>query len=77
MQDSNDKGFALYGDVSEVVRDDLAGGTDLNDLFVDLDGPAVELLDEPKEFDKKDEEADDLADLDLTPGALEIGRAHV
>jgi RNA polymerase primary sigma factor len=49
----------------------LSGGADLNDLFGDMDGPAVELLDEPKEFDKKDEEAEDLSDLDLTPGALD------
>jgi RNA polymerase primary sigma factor len=71
MQDTNDKGFALYGDVSEVVRDDLAAGTDLNDFLVDLDGPAVELLEEPKDFEKKDDEGDDLSDLDLTPGALD------
>ena len=71
MQDSNEKGFALYGEIGEVVRDDLSTGTDLNDLFADLDGPSVELLEEPKDFDKKDEEADDLSDLDLTPGALD------
>src|SRR5581483_7766103 len=71
MQESNDKGFALYGEVSEVVRDDLSGGTDLNDLFVDLDGAAVELLEEPKEFEKKEDELDDFSDLDLTPGALD------
>ncbi len=35
MQDSNDKGFALYDDVSGVVREDLANGSDLNDLFAD------------------------------------------
>ena len=71
MQDGNEKGFALYGDVSEVVRDDLSTGTDLNDLFVDLEGPSVELLEEPKEFEKKDEEVDDLTELDLAPGALD------
>lgn len=71
MQESNDKSFALYGEMSEVVRDDLSAGTDLNDLFVDLDGPAVELLEEPKEFDKKEDEVDDLSDLDLTPGTLD------
>jgi len=71
MQDSNDKGFALYGDVSEVVRDDLSPGTDLNDVFVDLDGPNVELLEDAKEFDKKEDGLEDLSDLDLTPGALD------
>jgi RNA polymerase primary sigma factor len=70
MQDSNDKGFALY-DVNGVVRDDLAGEQDLNEIFGDLDGAPVELLDDAKGFDKKDEEVEDLADLDLTPGALD------
>ena len=71
MQDGNDKGFALYSDMSEVVSDDLSTGTDLNDIFVDLDGPAVELLEEPKDFEKKDEDVEDLSDLDLTPGTLD------
>ena len=71
MQDSNDKGFALYDDVAEVVREDLANGSDLNDLFVDLDNAPVELLDEPKEFEKKEDEIEDLSELDLTPGAAD------
>ena len=69
MQDSNDKGFALY-DVNGVVREDLAPDQDLNEIFGDLDGAAVE-LEEPKEFGKKDEEVEDLADLDLSVGALD------
>jgi RNA polymerase primary sigma factor len=71
MQDSNEKGFALYDEIGGVAREDLANGGDLNDLFADLDSAPVELLGEPKEFEKKDEEVDDLSDLDLTPGALD------
>src|SRR5579863_10757719 len=71
MQDSNDKGFGLYDAVAGVMRDDLANRSDLNDLFADLDGAPVELLEEPKDFDKKGEDADDLADLDLSPGTLD------
>src|SRR5579875_433288 len=70
MQDSNEKGFALYRDVSGVVDEDLANG-DLNELFADLDSAPVELLEEPKEFSKKEDEADDFSDLDLSPGALD------
>src|SRR5438270_3426677 len=70
MQDGNDKGFALYNDVNAVVREDLTNGAEL-DLFVDLDGAPVELLDDSKEFDKKEEEVEDLSDLDLSPGALD------
>jgi len=69
MQDSNDKGFALY-DVNGVVREDLAPDQDLHEIFADLDGAAVE-LEEPKDFDKKDEDVDDLAELDLSAGALD------
>ena len=71
MQNSEDKGFSLYDGMSGVVRDDLANGSDLNDFFADLEGTAVELLEEPKEFEKKDDEVEDLSDLDLTPGSLD------
>ena len=71
MQDSNDKGFGLYDEVAGVMRDDLANGGDLNDLFADLDGAPVELLEDPKDFDKKEQDAEDLSDLDLTPGTLD------
>ncbi len=71
MQDSNDKGFVLFDDVRSVVPEDLANGSDLSDLFADLDSAPVELLEEPKEFGKKEDEVEDLADLDLTPGALD------
>ncbi len=70
MQDSNNKGFAIYDDVNGVVREDLSAGNDLNDFFADLDGGAVELLEEPRDF-KKDEEVEDFSDLDLSPGTLD------
>ena len=71
MQDSNDKGFALYEGLGGVVGEDLANGHDLNDLFGDLDSAPVELLEEPKEFEKKEDETEDLSELDLSPGALD------
>ena len=72
MQDSNEKGFALYDDVTSAVRDDLAVDADLHDIYVDLESPAsVDLLDDTKEFSKKDDEADDPNELDLTPGAMD------
>jgi len=69
MQDSNDKGFALY-DVNGVVREDLAPDQDLNEIFGDLDGAVVE-LEEPKDFEKKDDDLEDLSELDLSAGALD------
>lgn len=71
MQDRNDKGFALYDDLNGSVRSDSAAGNDLADLFADLDTAPVELLEEPKDFEKRDDEIESLSDLDLTPGALD------
>lgn len=71
MQDTDDKSFALFDEVSEVVPDDLTGGPDVNDLFGELAPASSELLEDAKAPGRKDEEIDDLADLDLSPGALE------
>ena len=70
MQDRNDKGFVLYDDLSGSVPEDLNTGNDLNDLFSDLDA-SVELLDEPKDFEKREEDLETLSDLDLSPGTLD------
>lgn len=69
MQNSNNKGFAVYDDLNGVAREDLSRD-DLSDFFPDFDGTPVELLDDPKDF-KKDDEVDDLTELDLSPGALD------
>jgi len=69
MQDGNDKGFALY-DVNGGVREDLANDNDLNEIFGDIENAPVELLEEPKEFEKRDDE-EDLSDLDLSAGTLD------
>jgi RNA polymerase primary sigma factor len=71
MQDTNDKGFALYGEVNGVMGDELSRGSDLDEIFSDLDRAPVELLEEDKDFGKKDEDTEDLSDLDLTPGSLD------
>jgi len=73
MQDRHDKSYALYHEIGGSVHDGIANGNDLNDLFADLGEGAVELLDDSKEFDKREreDETDSLSDLDLTPGALD------
>src|SRR5579884_1724524 len=63
MQEDNDKAFALY-DVSGVAREEL--GDSLNDIFHEFDSSGIELLDEAKDFDKRDDEVEDLTDLDLS-----------
>jgi RNA polymerase primary sigma factor len=70
MQDGNDKSYSLYDEVGGLTRDEIAAGADLSDLFPDLETSSAELLEESKEFEKKDE-GDDFSELDLTPGTLD------
>ena len=71
MQDGNDKGFALYDEVNGTVRDELSPGGGIGDIFSDLEGAAVELLEESKDFDKKEDESEDLSELDISSGVLD------
>jgi len=61
-----EKGYLLYDDVSEILPDDLSGGSNLEDILADLEGAGVELLVEPKEigFGTKFEEGEEGADGD-------------
>ena len=71
MQQVNDKEFALYDETDAVVHDELATKAGLHDLFEGLETAAVELLDESKEFDKKEDEPEELSDVDLSAGAVD------
>jgi RNA polymerase primary sigma factor len=71
MQDGNQKSFALYDEVGGIVRDELSHTSDIGDIFHDLDNSPVELLEDHKEFEKKEEETDEFADLDLAAAALD------
>src|ERR1017187_846142 len=64
-----EKGYVLYDEVSEVLPGDLAGGTDIDDVLAGLDTAGIEILEEPKDFEKKIEEAgEELIDLELPAG---------
>ena len=71
MQDGNDKSFALYDEVNGTLRDDLSQDDGIGDIFSDLEGAAVELLGDSKDFDKKEDESDDLSELDVPSGVLD------
>ncbi len=64
MQVGKEKGYVLYDEVSEVLPGEAGSGADLEDVLANLDGAGIEILEEPKEFDKKIEE-EDLLDLEL------------
>jgi RNA polymerase primary sigma factor len=72
VQMGKDKGYVLYDEVSEVLPGDLAGGADIDDVLAGLDTAGIEILEEPKDFEKKIEEAgEDLIDLELPAGVGE------
>ena len=68
VQMGKDKGYVLYDEVSEVLPGDLAGGAELDDVLAGLDVAGIEILEEPKDFEKKLEEGEEILDLELPPG---------
>src|SRR6202007_3267913 len=63
---AKEKGYVLYDEVQNLLNEDYPAGRELDDLLTDLDTATVEILEEPKDFDKKLEESEDLNDLDLS-----------
>jgi len=70
VQLGKEKGYVLYDEVSEVLPGDLPGGAELEDVLAGLDTAGIEILEEPKDFDKKDE-AEEFLDIDLPAGVGE------
>ncbi|MBS1859543.1 MAG: sigma-70 family RNA polymerase sigma factor, partial [Acidobacteria bacterium] len=71
VQMGKEKGYVLYDEVSEVLPGDISGGTELDDVLAGLDVAGIEILEEPKDFEKKIEEAEELIDLELPAGVGE------
>jgi len=71
MQETDDKGFALFDEATAAVREDLAGSEDLNDFFVDLESSSADLLDKGKEVSKESDDPEEFSDLDLSAGAVD------
>jgi RNA polymerase primary sigma factor len=69
-----EKGYLTYGDVNEMLPDEMAtSADDLDDLITTIGTQGIDLLDAPKFHGDKDfdlEEGEDV-ELDLTPGTLE------
>ncbi len=71
VQMGKEKGYVLYDEVSEVLPGDIPGGSDLEDVLAGLDVAGIEILEEPKDFEKKLEETEELIDLELPAGVGE------
>ncbi len=68
-----EKGYLTYGDVNEILPDEIGSADDLDDLITTIGTQGIDLLDAPKFPGDKDFEAEEGEDveLDLTPGTLE------
>jgi RNA polymerase primary sigma factor len=68
-----EKGYLTYGDVNEILPDEIGTADDLDDLITTIGTQGIDLLDAPKFPGDKEfelEEGEDV-ELDLTPGTLE------
>ena len=68
-----EKGYLTYGDVNDMLPDEIGSADDLDDLITTIGTQGIDLLDSPKFGSDKDfelEEGEDV-ELDLTPGTLE------
>jgi RNA polymerase primary sigma factor len=68
-----EKGYLTYGDVNDILPDEIGSADDLDDLITTICTQGIDLLDSPKFGADKDFELDEGEDveLDLTPGTLE------
>jgi RNA polymerase primary sigma factor len=68
-----EKGYLTYGDVNDILPEEIGSADDLDDLITTIGTQGIDLLDSPKFGADKDfelEEGEDV-ELDLTPGTLE------
>src|SRR5439155_17322061 len=71
VQMGKEKGYVLYDEVSDVLPGDIANGADLDDVLAGLDVAGIDILEEPKDFDKKLDDSEDLIDIELPAGVGE------
>ena len=68
VETGKEKGYVLYDEVSELLPTDLNGGPELDSVLASLDGAGIEILEEPKDFEKKLDDGEELLDLEYLPG---------
>jgi RNA polymerase primary sigma factor len=73
IETGKEKGYLTYGDVNDMLPEEMGSADDLDDLITTIGTQGIDLLDAPKFGSDKDfemEEGEDV-ELDLTPGTLE------
>jgi RNA polymerase primary sigma factor len=76
MDAGKEKGYLTYGEVNDLLPDNMHSADDLDDLITTINTQGIDLLEgEPKfgaeKFDTEAAEEGDDVELDLTPGTLE------
>ena len=76
MDQGKEKGYLTYGEVNDLLPDNMHSADDLDDLITTINTQGIDLLEgEPKfageKFDAEHAEVGDDVELDLTPGTLE------
>src|ERR1700710_403018 len=76
MDQGKEKGYLTYGEVNDLLPDNMHSADDLDDLITTINTQGIDLLEgEPKfageKFDAEHAEKGDDVELDLTPGTLE------
>ncbi|MBL8212913.1 MAG: RNA polymerase sigma factor RpoD [Bryobacterales bacterium] len=60
-----DEGYVLYDEASDILPDELGGAPEIDDFLAELDS-GVEIFEDPKlDLEKKLEDGDEFADLDI------------
>ncbi len=73
IEAGKEKGYLTYGDVNDMLPEEIESPDDLDDLITTIGTQGIDLLDQPKFPGDKEfelEESEDV-ELDLTPGTLE------
>ena len=73
IETGKEKGYLTYGDVNDMMPEEMGSPDDMDDLLTTISGQGIDLLEAPKFGADKDfemEEGEDV-ELDLTPGTLE------
>jgi RNA polymerase primary sigma factor len=76
MDQGKEKGYLTYGEVNDLLPDNMHSADDLDDLITTINTQGIDLLEgEPKfageKFEAEHAEEGDDVELDLTPGTLE------
>jgi RNA polymerase primary sigma factor len=73
IETGKEKGYLTYGDVNDMLPEEIGSPDDLDDLITTIGTQGIDLLDGPKFGADKEFEAEEGEDveLDLTPGTME------